>query len=178
MSNIIGGAIGTILGSVGAIGGAIYGAVSSSKYNKKARQLLDDARADNRVWGQGELAKDYTKRSDALAVINRQRELLNEQYNKERAAAVVSGATPEQAALAKAAANDSLAQTMSNVAAGAAAHKDAVTQQMRSQDAAYAQQQAATYANQGAQAAAAGSQVVSAGLGLIGAGIKKNDNNG
>lgn len=166
--------IGTIIGGVAALGSSIYSAVKSSLQNKKAQQLIAQQRSDNRDWYNAKMSEDYTMRSDAQAVINKQRELLNEQYRNAAATNVVSGGSDEALALQKAAANDAMAQTMSDIASEASAHKDQVEQQYRAQDAALNQQQAQTASNQAQATAAAGAQAVNAGLNLIGQDIVNN----
>ena len=161
----------TIIGGVGALGGAIYGAIASSKNNAKARALIQEQRDDNKNWYNTRMAEDYTQRSDAQAILNKQRDLLQEQYKQARATNVVAGGTDESLALQKAAANSAMAQTSSDLAANAASYKDNVEQQYRQQDAALNQQQAQTYQQQAQQAAQAASQVVNAGTSLMGNGI-------
>ena len=158
---------GIVQGGVGltaALGGAIYGAVKSGKYNRKAEALIQQQRDDNEAWYKTKMKQDYTMRSDVQAAINRQREILNDQYKRARATNVVAGGTDEQLALQKEAANRSLAQTVTDVAANAADYKDSVEQQYRQQDAALNQQQVQGYQQIAAQTAQAASQVVNKGL--------------
>lgn len=124
-----------------ALGSAAVGAISSAIQNKKARNLLAsqqqdiaNQKAENRSWYNTRMSEDYTNRVDSQAVINKQRELLQEQADNVRAAAVVGGASPEASAIAKAQANSSLAQTMSDIAAQGAAYKDKVEQEYRQQE--------------------------------------------
>ena len=157
-----------IAGAVGALGSSIYGAVASSKQNKKAQELLQQQRDDNRAWYNAKMSQDYTQRADAQAVINRQRELLDEQYKNATATNVVAGGSDASLAMQKAAANDAMAQTMSNIASEASDYKDQVEQAYRSQDAALNQQQAQNQAAQAQATAAAAGQAVNAGLNLVG----------
>lgn len=166
-----------IISSALQLGGAVVGAVSSgiaakksAQANEKARQLIQQRRDDNKAWYNAKMSSDYTMRPDAQNVINRQRELLDEQYKNAKATNIVSGGTDASVAMQKAAANDAMAQTMSDIASNAADYKDKVEQQYRAEDAALNQQQAQTYQQQAAQTAQAGSQATNAGLGLIGAG--------
>lgn len=156
------------IGGAAALGSAIYGAVSSSIANNKARKLIQQQRDDNKSWRDINMARDYTLRSDVQAAIKRQRELLNEQYDRAKAAKVVAGDTEESLALQRQAANKSLSDTMTDVASQASAYKDAVDRQYRAQDAALNQQQAANYQQQAAATAAAAGQAVNAGVGLMG----------
>ena len=164
----------SIIGAAGALGSAIYGAVKSSKANNQARALIDQQRKDNRRWYETKMNQDYTQRADVQRAITKQRELLDEQLKRANAASRVSGASDESAALAKEAANKSVAEATADIAAAGANYKDNVEQQYRSQDAALNQQQAASFQSQAQQTAAAAGQAVNAGLGLVGTGLQNN----
>lgn len=162
------------IGGVAALGSAIYGGIKSAKANNKARDLIQQQRRDNRDWYTLRMSQDYTQRADVQAAIKRQRELLNEQYQRARATNVVAGGTDEALALQQQAANKAVSDTMTDVAAQAANYKDNVEQQYRAQDAALNQQQAQSYQQQAAQTAQAASQGVNAGIGLMGNAIGSN----
>lgn len=167
--------VSAIVGGAAALGGAIYGAISSSQYANKARNLIDQQRSSNEAWYNRKMKEDYTQRADVQAAIQKQRELLEEQNKRARAAAVVGGATEESVALQKAAANKSLSDTMTDIAAQGANYNDSVEQQYRAQDAALNQQQAQSYMQQGQQAAQAGSQMIGSGLKLMGTSLPKSN---
>lgn len=158
---------GLIAGAAG-LAGSIIGAASASKNAKKARRLIQQQRDDNEQWYNIKASQDYTQRADTQAAINRQRELLSEQYEQARKQNVVAGGSDEALARQQKAANESLSQSTTDIAAAGAAYKDAVEQQYRSQDAALNQQQAATYSQQAAQVAQAAGQVAGAGFNLLG----------
>ena len=147
---------------------AIYGGIKSSQANNRARRLIQQQRDDNKRWYDTRMAQDYTMRTDAQAAINRQRELLNEQYNRARKTNVVAGGTDESVALQKAAANKALSDTTTEIASQASAYKDNVERQFRAQDAALNQQQVQNNQQQAAQTAQAASQAVNAGVNLVG----------
>ena len=156
------------IGGATALAGAIGGAIRSAQYGNKARRLIQDQRNENRRWYDRRRSEDYTMRSDAQALLKRQRELLDEQYKRARATNAVAGGTDESLALQKEAANRSVSDTMTNIAANASTHKDAVESQYRAQDALLNQQQAAELKQQSANAAQAGAQVANAGVNLLG----------
>lgn len=168
---LIGSAIQAGVGGVAALGSAIYGAITSSKANKEARKLIQQQRDDNKAWYNIKMAQDYTQRADVQAAIKKQREFLNEQYDRARRTNVVAGGTDEALALQQQAANNSLSQTMTDVAANAANYKDNVENQYRAQDATLNQQQVQTYQQQAAQASQAASQAVNAGINVMGQGL-------
>lgn len=162
-----------IIGGVAALGSAIYGGIKSAQANNNARRLIERQRDDNRGWYNLRMSQDYTQRADVQAAIKRQRELLNEQYQRAKATNVVAGGTDEALALQQQAANKSVSDTMTDIAAQAANYKDNVEQQYRAQDAALNQQQVQNYQQQAAQTAQAASQGVNAGLGMLGNGLAK-----
>ena len=163
-----------VLGGVTALGAAIYGGIKSGKYNRKAEELIQNQRDANKQWYEIASARDYTQRSDVQAAIKKQRELLNEQYNRAKASSVVAGGTDEALALQKAAANQSLAQTTTDIAARASDYKDDVERQFRQQDQALNQQQAANYQQIAANTAQAASQAVNAVLNMVGQGAEND----
>ena len=156
------------LGGAAALLSSIYGGVTSSIQNKKARELIQQQRDENRRWYDIQMARDYTRRSDVQAAINRQRELLDEQYKRARATNAVAGGTDEALALQQQGANQALSNTMTDIASQASSYKDNVERQYRQQDAAINQQQAQDLRQQAAASAKAASQAVNAGLNLEG----------
>lgn len=161
------------IGAIAALGSAIYGGIKSSQANKRAEELIAKQRADNKRWYDIKMAQDYTQRADVQAAIKRQREMLNEQYENARRSQAVTGATDEAVALQQQAANNSLSQTMTDVASQSSSYKDSVEQQYRAQDAALNQQQVVSNQQQAAQAAQAASQAVNAGANLVGMGVSE-----
>lgn len=166
-----------VMGAATSLGSTIYGSMQSRKNRAKALNLLSRLKSDNQKWYDTQMAQDYTQRSDTQAILKKQKELLDEHYNKARATNVVAGGTDEALAMQKQQANDTLADTMTNIASQASAHKDAVEQQYINQKNALIQQQAGIYTGQAQSVAQAAGQGVSAGLNLVGAGIGSTSNN-
>lgn len=164
-------AIGAGIAAVGALAGTIGSAV----VNKQANNLIANQRKENKAWYDMKMAEDYTQRSDIQAVLNKQRKLFEEQYKRSRATNIVAGGTDESLALQQQQANQTMSDTMTNIAGQASAHKDAAESAYRQQDAQLNQQQVAIKQNQANQIAQAGGQVVGAGLGMIGNAIKSNN---
>lgn len=157
-----------IIGAAAGLGSSILSAIQSKKNNDNAQRILDDRKAENEAWYKSRMGRDYTMRSDAQAVFNKQKELLQQQYNNARAANIVAGGTDESLAMQTQAANNSLAQTMSGIAADAASYRDQVESQYEAKNDALAQQQANIYSKQAEANAAAGAQAVNSSLNLIG----------
>lgn len=157
-----------IAGGIGALGSAIYGAVASGKANRRAQQLIQQQKEDNKRWYETKMSQDYTLRTDAQAAINRQRELLDEQYKRAKATNVVAGGTDESVAMQKEAANKALGQTISDVAANASNYKDNVEKQYQQTNNELTQQQAKIEQQQASAIAKAAGQAVGAGINVIG----------
>ena len=156
------------IGLTAAIGGAIYGSNKSGEYNRAADRLRGKIRDENKRWYDIKQSQDYTQIADVQAAIKKQRELLDAQYKRAKATNVVAGGTDEALALQKQAANQSLSQTTTDIAARASDYKDNVERQYRAQDYALNQQELQNYQQRAAATAQAASQVVNAGLSMVG----------
>lgn len=163
--------IGTIISAGAALLSSAIGKAKSAEENNAARRLIANQRKENRRWYETKMGQDYTLRADVQAAINKQRELLDEQYKRARATNTVAGGTDASLALQRESANRATADTMSNVAANAAEYKDSIEQQYRAQDAALNQQQAQNHQQQAAQISQAASQAVNAGINGVANGL-------
>lgn len=159
--------IGAIIGAAAQVGSSIYGAVKSSQANKRAQQMIQNQRDENKKWYDQKMAEDYMQRSDVQNVLRKQRELLSEQYQRARATNIVAGGTDESLALQQQAANEAMGNTMADIAANAANYKDSVENQYRAQDAALNQQQIGVEQAKAQSIAQAASQMGSAVSGLM-----------
>jgi hypothetical protein len=159
--------VGAIIGAAAQIGSSIYGAVKSSQANKKAQQMIQNQRDENQRWYDQKMAEDYTQRSDVQNVLRKQRELLDEQYQRARATNVVAGGTDESLALQQQAANKTMGDTMADIAAGASAYKDSIEQLYRAKDDAINQQLIGVQQAKAQSIANAAGQVGSAVGGLV-----------
>ena len=157
--------------------GSIYGGIKSAQANNEARELREKQRKENKSWYNRRMAEDYTMRSDAQALIKRQRELLDEQYKRAKATNVVAGGTDESLALQKQAANKAMSDTMTGIAANASAHKDNIEAAYRAEDAALNQQQIADLQQQAANTAQAASQVTNSAINVVGNSINAKGQN-
>ena len=167
--------VGAILGAAAQVGSSIYGAIESSQANKRAQQMIQNQRAENKKWYDQKMAEDYMQRSDVQNVLRKQRELLQEQYQRARATNIVAGGTDESLALQQQAANEAMGDTMANIAANASAYKDSVEQQYRAQDAALNQQIIGVEQGNAQAIAQAAGQVGSAVGGLMTGAVGEKD---
>lgn len=155
------------MGGLGLIGG-ILGQQESAAANRKAQRLLDKQKKDNENWYRIQKNSDYTLRADVQAAVNKQRELLNERYKAAEKSAVVSGATDEAVAAQKEASANAMANTMADVAAAGAEHKDKVEQQYLANKSKLEGEQINLDRERAAQNSAAAGQIMSAGVNMIG----------
>ena len=132
--------VGQLIGAAAQVGASIYGAVKSSKANKKAEDMIYNQRDDNKRWYELRMRENYLQRSDSQNALRKQREILQDQYQRAKAMNVVAGGTDESLALQQAAANESLGDTMADIASQASSYKEGVEDQYRAQDAALNQQ--------------------------------------
>ena len=165
---MVGGIISAGLGSAIQLGSTIYGLVESKRLNDQAQAELANRRSENKQWYNQKMNEDYMQRSDVQNVLRKQRELLNEQYQRARATNIVAGGTDESLALQQQAAN----KTMADIAANASSYKDNIEQQYRAQENSLSQQQQQIYANQANAVSQAASQTASAGAGLLSSGLE------
>lgn len=177
--------VGAIAGAAIQAGSSIYGAIKSSQANKRAQDLIQSQKDENRKWYEQRMAEDYTQRADVQNVLRKQRDMLSEQYKRARATNIVAGGTDESLAMQQQAANEVLGDTMGNIAAQSEAYKEGVENQYRAQDAALTQQQVGVHQQQAAQIAAAAAQMgkavgglVSGGLDAVGAAGKATETSG
>lgn len=154
--------------AVASLASSVFGGIKSGQYNDKADRLLAQQRANNRRWYDIRRSEDFTRRADVQAAINKQRELLDEQYKRARAVNTVAGGTEESLARQKEAANRTVADTMSDVAVKAAESKDRVEDRYLEMENALMAQERQSAQQQAAATAQAAGQAVSSGISLAG----------
>lgn len=133
--------------------------------------MIQNQRDENQKWYDMKMAEDYTQRSEVQNVLRKQRDLFKEQYNRARATNIVAGGTDESLALQQREANETMGETMANIAANASAYKDSIENQYRSQDAALNQQQIGVEQAKAQSIAQAAGQMGSAVSGLVTGGV-------
>lgn len=163
--------VGAIVGAAAQVGSSIYGAIKSSQANKRAMDLLQARKEENKKWYEERMGEDYTQRSDVQNVLRKQRELLSEQYKRARGINVVAGGTDESLALQQEAANEAMGETMADIAAQAESYKENVENQYRTTDAALDQQEMGIHQTQAQTIANAAGQVGKAVSGLTAGGL-------
>lgn len=159
--------VGAIIGAAAQTASAIGGAIASSVANKKAREMIGTLRQEKQKWYDQQMAQDYTQRLDVQNILRKQRELLQEQYQRSRATNLVAGGTDESLALQQASANNTMGDTMADIASQASSYKEGVEQQHRADMDAIAQQEIALQQQKAQNIASAAGQMGSAVSGLM-----------
>lgn len=133
---VLGGAIGAGLGAVG----SIFGGISASKAMKRVKNNLQNQRKANQDWYDRRYNEDATQRSDAQAILSRVEDSIRNRNKQAAGVQAVMGGTEESIAAAKAANNEALAKTATNIAVNGEARKDAIESQYQQTDANIQQQ--------------------------------------
>jgi hypothetical protein len=119
-------ASGAAAGTNGIIAG-VFGAIKAGQQRRKMNRYLNQQDSENTAWYNANALSDYTQRADAQNLIKQLRENLNKNNKRAENMAVVTGATPEQAAVAKEQSNKAISDTYSNLGAMGQQWKDRVT---------------------------------------------------
>lgn len=164
--------IGSIIGGALQVGGAIFGGVKAAKEAKKQAAILSQQKADNQAWYNKRYNEDATQRADSQRAIQMARDAMQQRYQQATASAAVTGATDESVAAQKAAANQTLANITSNIAAQGDAQKAAIEQQYMNTNTNLANQQIGVSQNKANNIINAVGGASNA-LGTAGAGVDK-----
>ncbi len=132
--------LGSAIGSGMKIGASIFGGIAASKAIKNMRNNINAARTENQNWYNRRYNEDATQRADAQSLLTNTQELLRRNNQNAAASQAVMGGTDESVAQAKAAGNNTLADTISKINDSAVAEKNSIESQYRTQDNAYMNQ--------------------------------------
>lgn len=131
---------GSLIGAGMKAGASIFGGIAASKAIKNIKNNINTARTENANWYNRRYNEDATQRADAQSLLTQTRDILRNQNQNAAAARAVMGGTDESVAQSKAAANDTLAKTISNIDSSAEASKNQIESQYRAQDNTYMNQ--------------------------------------
>ena len=129
-----------LIGSGIGAAGAVFGGISASKAIKKQKRNIEDQRKKNQDWYDQRYNEDATQRADAQRVLSQTQEMMKRQTDAAAGSAAVGGGTDESVAQAKAQANDTLGNVMSNINSAADARKDEIERTYQDNDNAYMEQ--------------------------------------
>jgi len=122
------GLIGGIIGGAMNIGASIFGGIKNAKAMKQVQAQLEQQKKDNQDWYDRRYNEDSTQRADAQRLLTMTEESIKNRNKQAAGAAAVMGGTEESVAAAKAANNQALTDTMSQINAQADARKDTIEQ--------------------------------------------------
>lgn len=127
-------ALGSGLGmGLKAVGG-IFGGLAASRAMKRVKKNIERQRQTNRNWYDRRYNEDATQRADAQAVLTQTMASIRDRNRQAAGTQAVMGGTDESVAAAKAANNEALARTMTNIAVNGEARKDAIEGQYMQTD--------------------------------------------
>ena len=127
--------IGSLIGGGLSAVGSIFGGISASKAMKNVKKNLDSQKQANQDWYDRRYNEDATQRADAQRILTKTEEIIKNRNRQAAGAQAVMGGTEESVAAAKAANNQALADTTSQIAVNAEARKDQIEQTYQQKDA-------------------------------------------
>lgn len=110
------------------IGASIFGGIKNAKAMKEVQANLEQQKKDNQDWYDRRYNENPTQRADAQRLLTMTEESIKNRNKQAAGAAAVMGGTEESVAAAKAANNQALTDTMSQINAQADARKDTIEQ--------------------------------------------------
>lgn len=120
--------------------GAIYGGLSASRTAKEVAADIETRREKSKEWYNRRYNEDATHRADAQRVLTMTEESIKKRNNAAAGTVAVMGGSTDAVEAAKAANNAAIADTASQIAAGAEARKDNIEATYLQNDNAYAEQ--------------------------------------
>ncbi len=121
--------IGGIVGAAAGVAGGLLGGFGKNRAIRKQIGNLEREQSENQNWFDRRYNEDATQRADAQRLLTMTADRFRNRNRQDAAAQAVMGATNEVAAANKAANNQALSDTASQIAASGAARKDAVESQ-------------------------------------------------
>lgn len=121
--------IGSIVGGAMKLVGGIAGGIAARKAAREQSKRLNQQMEENQDWFDRRYNEDATQRADAQRLITMTEEAIKNRNRQAAGTAAVMGGTTESVAAAKAANNQALTDTVSQIAADAANRKDNIENQ-------------------------------------------------
>ena len=119
--------IGAAIGAGVGLAGSIFGGSKAAKQRRKMNRYLNEQDAENTALYNKDYYSDYTQRADTQNLMKQLRDNLGKNNKRAENMAVVTGATPEQQAVAKEQSNKVISDTFSNIGAMGQRWKDQVS---------------------------------------------------
>jgi len=160
--------IGSIIGGGLQLAGSIAGSIASARAAKKANKMVEAQKAKNQAWYDRNYNQPATQRADAVDLMNRSREYMDNRNQRSAMTNAVMGGTDEALAMDKANTNQVLAETAANINAQADQRKDAIEQNYMDQDTALTNQQFNTQMQKAQNISQAASGASAGAAGIVG----------
>ena len=124
-----------MIGAAVGAAGSIFGGITASNAIKNMKKNVQKQMQENQDWYDQRYNEDSTQRADAQRILTMTEESIRNRNRQSAGTQAVMGGTDESTAAAKAANNQALADTMSQINANGEARKDAIEQQYLSRKA-------------------------------------------
>jgi hypothetical protein len=118
---------GAVIGGAIGLGASLIGGNKAAKQRRLMEDYLNQQDTENKAFYNANALSDYTQRTDVQNLIKQLRDNLGRQNKAAANTAVVTGATPEQQAVAKEQANKVISDTYANTGAMGQQWKDRIT---------------------------------------------------
>lgn len=107
--------LGAIIGGALGAAGSIFGGMSASAQAKKMRQSIEKQQSENQAWYQERYNEDPTQRAAAQRILSITEDRIRQRNKAAAGSAAMTGASTEEVAAAKAAANEPLSDAVSQI---------------------------------------------------------------
>lgn len=131
---------GAIAGGVLGAAGSIFGGLAASAAMRKAKEGIEQQKADNKNWYNNRYNEDVTQRADAQRMLTKAEQAIRERNKAAAGAQAVMGGTEESAAATKAANAQTAADATAQIVANGEQRKDNIEKEYREKDAQYQKQ--------------------------------------
>lgn len=123
--------VGALISGIGSAGAGIFGSIAANRRRRQAERLLEQRKDKLKSWRDAELGTNLLDRSDARAAMRRVFEYNREAQKAADTQAIKQGMTDEAKVAQADRLNRNLADTISQISAEGARHKDRVETQYR-----------------------------------------------
>lgn len=107
--------LGAIIGGALGVAGSLLGGASASSQSKKMRQSIQKQQSENQAWYQERYNEDPTQRAAAQRILTLTEERIRQRNKAAAGSAAMTGASSEEIAAAKEAANAPMADAISTI---------------------------------------------------------------
>lgn len=121
--------LGSIISAAGGAVGSLFGGLSKNKMLRQQLKMLNEKKQENQDWFDRRYNEDATQLADAQRLLTMTEESIKRRNRAAAGTAAVMGGTDESIAAEKAAGNQALSDTVSQINAAAEQRKDQIERQ-------------------------------------------------